>query len=445
MPASLQLALLIAILLPAGKILASICSRYGIPAILGELMVGVLAGPGCINILNIRLFTGTPAADSFLLLAQIGGFVLMFIAGLETDIERMREASATAFMVALSGVIWPFCLGAGAAHLLGLPWSSACFLGGALTATSVSISARTLMDAGKMNTKEASVILGAAVIDDVMGLFVLAFLAASCSTTGATAFGVAPMASYWLQQHIPWAAQHPLFVQMSLIATCVTVFFVASYTAARHWSDPLIRLFRKLDANEAVSSCVLALVLLYAISAEWLGSVAGITGAYLLGYVFAEAELKTYIERTFAAIGHGLLIPLFFVSIGLSSNFRALSGHWLLLAVIFLIAVISKLVGCGSAALVMGMGPVRSFRVGCGMISRGEVGLIVTAMGAATGIFKEPEIAVMVTVVLLTTLFTPLVMRGAFLIKCPQDLKEDSEENGVSEFTSTIVESHAEA
>ena len=103
----------------------------------------------------------------------------MFIAGLETDIDRMKEASATAFLVALLGVIWPFFLGAGAAHLLGLPWASSCFLGGALTATSVSISARTLMDAGKMTTPEASVILGAAVIDDVMGLFVLAFLAAS--------------------------------------------------------------------------------------------------------------------------------------------------------------------------------------------------------------------------------------------------------------------------
>src|SRR5664279_587690 len=229
MPATLQLALLIAILLPAGKIVAAICTRFGIPAILGELMVGVVAGPGCLNILHIRLFTGTPAADSFLLLAQIGGFVLMFIAGLETDIDRMREASATAFLVALLGVIWPFFLGAGAAHILGLPWISSCFLGGAFTATSVSISARTLMDAGKMQTPEASVILGAAVIDDVMGLFVLAFLVASCSTSGASAFGVAPMLSTWLQQHVAWAAQHPLVVQMSLIAICVAVFFVVAY------------------------------------------------------------------------------------------------------------------------------------------------------------------------------------------------------------------------
>ena len=421
MPASLQLALLIAILLPASKIVAAGCSRVGIPAILGELLVGVAAGPGCLDMLHLRLFSGTPAPDAFLLLAQIGGLVLMFIAGLETDIERMRDASVTAFLVALSGVIWPFLLGGGAAHLMGLPWSTAWFFGGALTATSVSISARTLMDAGRMNSPEASVILGAAVIDDVMGLFVLAFLAASCSSGGASSFGAAPMLARWADGHWGWAGAHPLTTQMVLIAVCVSVFFALAFTAARRWADPFMRLMRRLDVNEAVTSCVLALVLIYAVSAEWLGSVAGITGAYLLGYVFAEADLKGLIERTFAALGHGLLIPLFFVSIGLSSNFRALGGHWMLLTVIAAVAIVTKLIGCGTAALAMGMGPVRSFRIGCGMISRGEVGLIVTAMGASSGIFGEPEVAVMVAVVLLTTILTPLIMRGAFMMKAPGD------------------------
>jgi len=198
-----------------------------------------------------------------------------------------------------------------------------------------------------------------------------------------------------------------------------------AFGVAQRWADPFMRLVRKLDVNEGVTSCVLALVLVYAVSAEWLGSVAGITGAYLLGYVFASAKLKPLIERSFAALGHGLLIPLFFVSIGLSSNFRALGGHWLLLAVIFAVAVVSKLIGCGTAALVMGMGTVRSFRVGCGMISRGEVGLIVTAMGASSGIFQESEIAVMVAVVLLTTILTPLIMRGAFMLRCAED-EEDA-------------------
>jgi Kef-type K+ transport system membrane component KefB len=420
MQPGLQLALLIAILLPASKIAGSLCSRFSVPAILGELMVGVLLGPGAINLLHIHLFAGGEAAGALMLMAQFGGLVLMFVAGLETDVDRMREASGAAFLVALSGVVWPFLLGAGVGHLFGLSWRTACFLGGALTATSVSISARTLMDAGKMSSPEATVILGAAVIDDVMGLFVLAFLAASGSVTH-SGFGLAPIASAWLQEKLPLAVAHPLIVQMLVISVCVSLFFFAGYGLANRFLDPLIRQFRKLSANEAVPSCVLGLLLVYAISAEWLGSVAGITGAYLLGYVFASSEFKADVERSFYAIGHALLIPLFFVSIGLASDYRALSGHWGLLVAVFMVAVVGKLVGCGFAALASGMNWVRSFRIGCGMISRGEVGLIVTAMGASTGIFKKPEVAVMVAIVLLTTLLTPLALRAAFQLKSDDD------------------------
>jgi Kef-type K+ transport system membrane component KefB len=423
MQPALQLALLLAILLPSCKIAASLFSRLGIPPILGELLVGVVLGPGAINLLHLRLFEGGEATGSLMLLAQLGGLVLMFVAGIETDIDRMREASVTAFLVALSGVIWPFFLGAAVAHLLGLSWQTAFFLGGALTATSVSISARTLMDAGKMSSPESTVILGAAVIDDVMGLFVLAFLAAGSATKGAS-FGLAPMASAWLQQRFPSAGNHPLLVLMTLISVCVVVFFLVGYAAAQRWLDPLVLQLRKLSANEAVPSCILALVLIYAISAEWLGSVAGITGAYLLGYVFAGSELKADVERSFYAIGHGLLIPLFFVSIGLSSDYRALSGHWTLLLAIFAVAIISKLVGCGLAARGSGMSWVRSIRIGCGMISRGEVGLIVTAMGASAGIFGRSDVAVMVAVVLLTTLVTPLLLRGAFHLKDEDDFED---------------------
>jgi Kef-type K+ transport system membrane component KefB len=422
----LQLALLLAILLPALKIAASICTRFGIPPILGELLTGVVLGPGLFNLLHWHLFRGGQATDTLLLLAQIGGYVLMFLAGVETDIDRMQEASMTAFIVALSGVIWPFFLGAGIGHLLGLSWTTALFIGGALTATSVSISARTLMDAGRMSSNEATIILGAAVIDDVMGLFVLAFLAASI-TSKAEAFGMASMSSAWLQQRLAPAASHPLVIQMLMISVFATLFFVVGYTAAKRWLDPLILQLRKLDADEAVPSCVLALVLVYAVSAEWLGSVAGITGAYLLGYVFASSEHKTDIERSFYAIGHGLLIPLFFVSIGLSSDYRALSGHWMLMFLILMVAIVGKLVGCGLAALGSGMDWVRSLRVGVGMMSRGEVGLIVTAMGASTGIFGRTEVAVMVAVVLLTTLLTPIALRGAFHLKSRQDIEEELE------------------
>jgi len=420
MPELLQLALLIAILLPLGKIVASLCTRFGIPAILGELMVGIAAGPGGLDILHFSLFHGTLATGSFMLIAQIGGMVLMFIAGLETDIDRMKEAGGTAFLVALSGVIWPMLLGTGAAHLLGISWTSSLFLGGALTATSVSISARTLMDGGHMSTPEASVILGAAVIDDVMGLFVLAFLTAYISS-GTDSFGVASDASRYLQNHSALAAAHPLSTQMLLIALCVAVFFFTGYGAAKRWLDPLILQMRRLSANESVTSCVLGLVLFYGIFAEWFGSVAAITGAYLLGYVFAGSRYKADVERTFNALGHGLFIPLFFISIGLTSNFRALGGHWGLFGIVFFIAVISKMIGCGMAAMACGMGWVPSLRIGCGMVSRGEVGLIVAAMAVKANVFSPAEVAMIVAVVLLTTVLTPLSLRGVFHLHCPQD------------------------
>lgn len=442
MPPLLQFALLIAILLPAGKVVASLCGRYGIPPIIGELLVGILAGPGALNLLHLGPFHGPAADNALMMLAQIGGLVLMFIAGFETDIERMKEAGVTAFLVALSGVIWPLLLGTAAGHLLGLSWNVSLFLGGALTATSVSISARTLMDAGRMASPEASVILGAAVIDDVMGLFVLAFLTAS-SSSSADSFGAAPAAANWLDHHLPMAAHHALMVQMIVISLSVAAFFFLGYLPAKRWLDPLILQMRRLTASESVTSCVLGLVLLYAVGAEWLGSIAGITGAYLLGFVFAESKFKADVERTFHAIGHGLLIPLFFVSIGLTSDFRALGGHWLQLAVIFVIAVLTKMIGCGMAALARGMGFVRSLRIGCGMVSRGEVGLIVAAIAAKSGIFRQSEVALIVGVVLLTTLLTPFALRAAFRLYCPEE--DETRLGGVAEFPEDFLSPSAPA
>ena len=159
-------------------------------------------GPGVFNLLHCIYFEDGHATDTLLLLAQIGGYVLMFIAGIETDIDRMREASVTAFIVALSGVIWPFLLGAGVGHMFGLSWTTSCFPRRGADGHE-RFHFRAHFDGCRANVRptKATVILGAAVIDDVMGLFVLAFLAASITTKG-EAFGVAPMASAWLQQRL---------------------------------------------------------------------------------------------------------------------------------------------------------------------------------------------------------------------------------------------------
>jgi Kef-type K+ transport system membrane component KefB len=224
-----------------------------------------------------------------------------------------------------------------------------------------------------------------------------------------------------VQRHSILAANHPLIVQMLLIGLCVALFFVVGYAVAKRWLDPLILQMRRLSANESVTSCVFGLLLFYGIFAEWFGSVAAITGAYLLGYVFAGSKYKADVERTFNALGHGLFIPLFFVSIGLTSNFRALGGHWALFGIVFVIAVVSKMVGCGMAAMARGMGWVPSLRIGCGMVSRGEVGLIVAAMAVKANVFNDAEVAMIVAVVLLTTVLTPLALRAAFQLKCAED------------------------
>src|SRR5260370_5361509 len=180
MQPALQLALLVAIVLPAVKIAASLCGRFAIPPILGELLVGVVLGPGVLDLLHLHRFDGGQATGAMMLLAQLGGFLLMFIAGVETDIQRMRKASGVAFLVALAGVVVPFVLGAGVGHLFGLSWTTACFLGGALAATSGSISARALMGAGQKSSPQTSVMLAAAGIEDRIGPLVLPAPAASC-------------------------------------------------------------------------------------------------------------------------------------------------------------------------------------------------------------------------------------------------------------------------
>jgi len=406
MPAFLQLALVLAALLATAKLAGHISARFGMPAILGELLVGVLLGPSCFNLLrSVSATTG----HSLALLAQIGALLLMFIAGLETDVEAVKRASGTAFAVAVGGVVLPLAGGVALGRLFHLSWTAAWFLGGALTATSVSISAQTLMEIGRMMTFEASTILGAAVIDDILGLFVLAVLSASLAHTSATS-GF----SAWMQAHLLQGSAPSLLTQMALLLLSMAAFLLLAWAFAR-WGLPLVlQLARRLSSTHALSSWILGLVFLYAAAAQWLGGMAGITGAYLLGFLLAQSEVRKEVEASLHAIGYGLLIPLFFVSVGLLSNIRSLSGHWLLLAALLLVAIAGKVFGCGLAAAACGTHRLQALRIGVGMMSRGEVGLIVVAMAQGLGIFNSAESAMLMTTVLVTTVITPLGLRIVF-------------------------------
>ena len=276
---------LLACLLIAAKFAAWLCQRVGIPSVLGQLLVGVLVGPSLLGWVH-----PDPMLNSF---ANVGVITLMFIAGLETDTKQMRRVGKVAFISASMGVIVPFVAGAIFAYALGYTLPVCLFLGTLLTATSVSISAQTLKDLGKLTTKEGTTILGAAVIDDVLGLIVLSLILA-----------------FTLGQNPTWGILKML------------LYFPIAYIIGHYGFPVLSRWLPRLLALEARIGLVLALVLLYAWSAESLGNVAAITGAYIAGLLVSRTEMKVWVHDGLSKIGYALFIPLFFVYVGVEANFH---------------------------------------------------------------------------------------------------------------------------
>ncbi|HTK05657.1 MAG TPA: cation:proton antiporter [Ktedonobacteraceae bacterium] len=372
--------LLTACLLIAAKCAGWIFQRLRLPTVLGQLLVGVLVGPSLLGWVHTE-----PIMDAF---ANLGVIILMFMAGLETDMKQMRQVGGAAFISASMGVIIPFVAGTLFAFALGYTWPVSFFLGTLLTATSVSISAQTLKDLGKLTTKAGTTILGAAVIDDVLGLIVLSLILA-----------------FTLGQNPTWA-----IVKMVL-------YFPIAYVLG-HYGFPLLsRLLPKMLALEARIGMVLALVLLYAWSAESLGNVAAITGAYIAGILVSRTEMREWVHDGMSKIGMALFIPLFFVYVGIEANFHSVGNMPLLPLVGFIgIAIATKVLGCGSGAWLSRFSPLDSLTVGVGMISRGEVALITATIGLQARLITPELFSVVILISLVTTLITPLLLKLVYLI-----------------------------
>ncbi len=357
---ALQVLLLLALVIAAAKRPARRRSD-GQPAVFGEILVGLLLGPTLLDVLGWPMFAADGGELGALIgeLAEIGVLLLMFVAGLETDLEEMRRVGTVAFWAALGGVILPFFGGIATAAAFGLPvfWEGV-FIGTILTATSVSISAQTLIELGALRTREGSTILGAAVIDDVMGIIVLSVVVAAA---GASADG------FDLGQ-IAW-----LVVRM-------TAFFVIAIVAGR-WFTPLLRWASGLGVSQAVLAAVLVVAFVYSWAAEYVGAVAAITGSYLAGVLVAQTPFKKTVDEGVHPLTYSMFVPIFFISIGLEANGRDLGERALFSVVLITVAIVTKAIGCGLFARLTGFTTKESIRVGAGMISRGEVGLIVAGYG----------------------------------------------------------------
>jgi len=397
---SLQLLLLLALIIAAAKLAGALANRIGQPAVFGEILVGLLLGPTLLNMLGWPLFAppapevepGAGLLAAVRDFAEIGVLLLMFVAGLETDVDELRRVGRVAFWSAFGGVVLPIAGGVATAAAFGLPifWEGL-FIGTILTATSVSISAQTLIELGALRTREGSTILGAAVIDDVMGIIVLSLVVAfaKAADTGVDALAVV------------------------LVGVRVAVFFAAGVFAGR-WFTPLLRWATRLEVSQALLAAVLIVAFVYAWAAEYLGSVAAITGAYLAGVLVAQTPFKGQVDRGIHPLTYSMFVPIFFISIGLQANGRELGARAMFTVVLVVVAIAAKALGCGLFARLFGFSTGESIRVGVGMISRGEVGLIAAGYGLANGIIGRDVFSASVIMVLATTMVTPPLLRLTF-------------------------------
>lgn len=408
MSRELQFLLLLAIIIAVSKIAGDLSRRVlRQPMVFGEILAGLLLGPSLLNLFGWPVFSGSVEflRDQTHLLAKLGVILLMFIAGLETDIGQMRRVGKAACWTAIWGVMLPLLIGAAVARAFGLSLATSLFIGAVLTATSVSISAQTLMEIGQLRAKEGMTILGAAVIDDVIGIIVLSFVIAF-SAPGA--IGEAGLAA-------GIAGVHPApLVHILVVIVLMAVFFALAVLLGKYFR-PLLAAAHRLHASHPMAATAVVLLLLYAVGAQYLGQVADITGAYLCGVLLGRTPFREQLEHAVHPLTYALFVPVFFMSIGLGTDVRVLgTGSLLFVLAIVAVAILSKIIGCGLGARQCGFTWRESTRVGLGMISRGEVGLIVAQVGLDHGLLSPPVYAAMIIMVLASTLVTPLFLRLAF-------------------------------
>jgi len=396
----LQLLLVLTVIVAAAKLAGAASSRLGQPAVFGEILVGLLLGPTALDLLGSSPFAphvsplGEPGPGLMPIvrdLADIGVILLMLVAGLETDLAQMRKVGHVALWSAAGGVVLPLAGGVAVAMAFGLPllWQGV-FIGTILTATSVSISAQTLLELGSVRTREGATILGAAVIDDVMGIALLSLVIAFARSNGS----------------LNLAGVGMVLLRMAVYFACALAAARALPAIAR-WADGL-------GVSQGLLAAVLVVAFVYAWAAEYLGGVAAITGAYLAGIVFGQTPLKSRIDAGIHPLTYSIFVPVFFVAIGLQANGRQLGGRIAFTAAVVLVAIVAKAIGAGGVARLAGFSRLEAVRVGVGMVSRGEVGLIVASYGLTHGIIGQDVFSASVIMVLVTTMVTPPLLRLTF-------------------------------
>ena len=363
--------------------------RFNLPQVVGALLAGVILGPSVLNILQ--------ETDFISRMAELGVIVLMFTAGLESDISRLRSTGKHSFIVALLGVIIPLIGGTIVAYIFNdgsLTTVSELlqniFIGTILTATSVSITVETLKELGKMSEKSANIILGAAVIDDILGILVLTL--------------VSSLADSSINIWIVILKIMGFFIFSLIIGYLVYVFF-----------DKWISKYDIDKRRFVIGAFVICLLLSF--SAEAFFGVADITGAFIAGLVLSRNRETPYIAKRFDIVSYMLLSPIFFASIGINMTIPKMSISVVIMTIVLIfVAMLTKVIGCGLGAKLCGYSNCEVIQIGIGMISRGEVALIVANKGMKLGIMNSYFLPSVIIMVIITTIVTPILLKKAY--KC---------------------------
>ena len=389
----LQLAVSLALIITAAKIGGYLSYRLGQPAVLGELLVGILLGPSLIDLLHFSVFTDSHLPEVIYQLAEIGVLLLMFLAGLDLHLADLLHSSKVSGLAGTLGVLFPLVLGALAGLLFSMPPSSAIFIGLTLAATSVSISAQTLMELKAIRSRVGTGLLGAAVFDDILVILGLSiYTALSEPETGGGAASI-------------------------LLVVVRILLYLGVASAFGWWFFPkMTRRINHQPISQGLVAFVFVTILVYGWLAEIAGNMAAITGAFLAGLWLGRTPLRERIHTGISTIAYGIFVPVFFINIGLSANIRELSGDSLLLfLVLTLVAVAGKVWGAGWGAKLGGFSQREALQIGVGMMSRGEVGLIVAAVGVTQGFIRPNVFSAVVGIVIITTILTPVLLRILFI------------------------------
>lgn len=381
----------LAVILLSTKVLGLATRKVQMPQVVGALLAGVLLGPAMLGVLTETDFLHN--------VAEVGVIVLMFSAGLETDIKELKASGKSSFIIALMGVLVPLIGGFGVAWFFSKPGmietDAGCslilqnvFIGIILTATSVSITVETLKEMGKLKTRSGNAILGAAIIDDVLGIIGLTIVTSLADPT----------------------------VKIYVVMLKIVGFFVFAgvvgfifYKGYKKWTADASKGLRR----HAIMAFVFCLLMAYI--AERFFGITDITGAFIAGLIISNTSKSRFLQKKFDTISYMLLSPVFFASIGLKVELPKMSMAIVSFVIILtIVAILTKIIGCGLGAKMCGYQNYQCKRIGVGMISRGEVALIVASKGEALGMLGTNFLGPIVIVVVFTTIITPVLLKIIF-------------------------------